>query len=189
MEIRYCLLCFNPIDKPIGYSLNRYSTMNYCSRTCATKSRWSDGPKWRKSAPTRKGKTYNELYGSVRAEEIRNKISIGTKNGMTDEGKLRLSRLHSNLILDKCPSWKGGLSLEVYPKEFKIIKDRIKTRDINCKICGNIDDIMCVHHIDYDKKNCDQHNLILLCRSCHGKTNGNRGHWMKFFKELGVIEV
>ncbi len=40
-----------------------------------------------------------------------------------------------------------------------------------------------VHHIDYDKKNCDPTNLITLCFSCHGKTNYNRKKWIKYFKK------
>ena len=34
-----------------------------------------------------------------------------------------------------------------------------------------------VHHIDYDKPNCKENNLILLCNICHSKTNYNRNDW------------
>ena len=40
-----------------------------------------------------------------------------------------------------------------------------------------------VHHIDYNKKNCNIDNLITLCSKCHGRTNFNRDHWMARFSE------
>jgi len=33
------------------------------------------------------------------------------------------------------------------------------------------------HHIDYNKRNCAEENLIFLCPRCHGKTNSNRDFW------------
>ena len=40
------------------------------------------------------------------------------------------------------------------------------------------------HHIDYNKDNLDESNLILLCKKCHGKTNHNhRDKWIELFTE------
>lgn len=38
-----------------------------------------------------------------------------------------------------------------------------------------------VHHIDYNKKNDDRENLILLCKFCHGQTipAESREYWRK----------
>jgi len=36
-----------------------------------------------------------------------------------------------------------------------------------------------VHHIDYNKENCQIENLITACRSCNSKFNHNREKWMK----------
>jgi len=44
-----------------------------------------------------------------------------------------------------------------------------------------------VHHIDYDKKNCDPENLITLCKNCHPKTNSNRGDWIEFFAKIILL--
>ena len=41
-----------------------------------------------------------------------------------------------------------------------------------------------VHHIDYNKNNCDPKNLITLCNNCHSKTNTNRKYWVGYFKDL-----
>lgn len=41
-----------------------------------------------------------------------------------------------------------------------------------------------IHHIDYNKDNCEEENLITLCSSCHGRTNPYhaRGKFIKLFK-------
>lgn len=82
--------------------------------------------------------------------------------------------------------WNGGTSIEPYAIGWRKIRDNIRNRDNNiCQVCGvygglkNLD----VHHIDYDKKNCNSDNLITLCKSCHAKTNINRLTWIN---RLGV---
>lgn len=50
-----------------------------------------------------------------------------------------------------------------------------------CQLCGKYGNA--VHHIDYNKLNCNPNNLITLCRSCHTKTNHNRDYWIKYFNE------
>ena len=39
-----------------------------------------------------------------------------------------------------------------------------------------------VHHIDYNKKNNNESNLISLCNGCHGKTDWGRNEWRAHFK-------
>jgi len=82
---------------------------------------------------------------------------------------------------EETPNWKGGLSFEPYGLDFdNDLKADVRLRDgYICQICGKREDeekLHC-HHIDYDKLNNDESNLISLCRSCHCKTNGNRGYW------------
>ena len=43
-------------------------------------------------------------------------------------------------------------------------------------------DTLHVHHIDYDKKNNNENNLISLCCSCHAQTNFKREDWQEYFK-------
>ena len=85
--------------------------------------------------------------------------------------------------LDKHPNWRGGLSFEEYPIEFNDeFKQKIRKRDNwECKICNCKNRSLDVHHIDYNKKNCKEDNLITLCHSCHTKTNYNRERWIKYF--------
>jgi hypothetical protein len=60
------------------------------------------------------------------------------------------------------------------------LKKAIRERDhYVCQLC--LKNGWVVHHIDYDKKNCDPKNLITLCRKCHAKTNYNRNIWIRVF--------
>lgn len=42
-----------------------------------------------------------------------------------------------------------------------------------------------IHHIDYDKKNCNRDNLIPLCNKHHSTVNTNRQYWKKIF--IGIV--
>jgi 5-methylcytosine-specific restriction endonuclease McrA len=64
------------------------------------------------------------------------------------------------------------------------LKISIRQRDrYTCQICGKQqgDNAFSVHHIDYNKQNCNPENLITLCNSCHSKTNYNRKEWIEYF--------
>ena len=72
-------------------------------------------------------------------------------------------------------------------KEF-LIKEYInnkKSMKIIAKIVGCsypvIRKNLSVHHIDYNKQNCNENNLITLCLKCHLKTNIDRNFWSKYF--------
>jgi len=89
------------------------------------------------------------------------------------------------------PSWKGGKSFEPYGLEFnKYRKKEIRNRDnFICQMCDKKEENRkhSVHHIDYDKKNNSNDNLITLCLPCHSKTNENRkfNEWqLKVFMNL-----
>jgi len=47
------------------------------------------------------------------------------------------------------------------------------------------------HHIDYEKTNNVEGNLVSLCKSCHTKTNFNRDAWIAYFQKLleNVVHV
>jgi hypothetical protein len=85
------------------------------------------------------------------------------------------------------PNWNGGTSCEPYcfewsSKEFKdFIKERDGNRCLNPDCFGNIQRLS-VHHIDYNKKNCEPENLITLCTSCNSRANKDR-EWHKSWYE------
>jgi len=48
---------------------------------------------------------------------------------------------------------------------------------------------LCIHHIDYDKKNCARNNCLLLCNRCNIKANSHRWMWELIYKDkLGVFD-
>jgi len=83
------------------------------------------------------------------------------------------------------PNWLGGISFEPYGIEFNNkLKMFIREQyDYTCQECGvkeNGKNHVC-HHVDYNKQNNQRDNLIILCRSCHMKTNFNRKYWQSYF--------
>ena len=87
------------------------------------------------------------------------------------------------------PNWKGGISCEPYcfewsSKEFKdFIKERDGYRCLNPYCFGNIHRLS-VHHIDYNKKNCDPNNLITLCVSCNSRANKDREWHTSWYRAI-----
>lgn len=92
-------------------------------------------------------------------------------------------------------NWLGGKSFDPYSSEWnKKLKMQIIKRDKNrCQECfrheselapiKNKNYRLVVHHIDYNKKNCSQDNLITLCMSCHAQTNFKRDDWLNYFQK------
>lgn len=121
--------------------------------------------------PWNKGKQRPEMMGEknpAKRLEVRKKI--------------RLSKIGKNN-----PSWQGGISFEPYSTDWtETLKRSIRERDnYICQFCSQYGWI--VHHIDYNKKNCNPDNLITLCKKCHNKTNLNRAYWLKYFKTCKKI--
>lgn len=115
------------------------------------------------------------------------KISIGIKKAFA-EGRFDTS-------LEKNGMWNGGISFEPYGIEFNNrLKETIRRRDnYQCKLCGifqdKFDRALQVHHIDCNKRNNNQQNLISLCNPCHSPTRFNREEWSSFFQNLMDKEV
>ena len=86
------------------------------------------------------------------------------------------------------PNWQGGISFEPYGISFNnTLKEQIRQRDnYQCQECSvfqkDLGYKLPVHHIDFDKQNNDQLNLISLCKCCHPKTNYNRKDWIDYYK-------
>ena len=99
-----------------------------------------------------------------------NKLSLGKNNGM----------------------WKGGISNNPYPKAFNAeLKLKIRQRDnFTCCLCGKtereeleeLNRVLCVNHIDFNKNNCKKNNLNTLCLRCNVKINREREYWTEYFK-------
>lgn len=123
----------------------------------------------------------NPFYGKKHSNQSKNLIS---QNHRDSSGELNPMFGKGFLIQgENNPAWQGGISFEEYGLEFNHeLKTKIRLRDkFVCFVCKSNGHI--VHHIDYEKKNNDETNLITLCSSCHGKTNFNRDNWIRFFKD------
>ena len=85
------------------------------------------------------------------------------------------------------PNWNGGISRLPYTFDWRSIARAIRARDGDrCRspLCeGHVESIN-VHHIDYDKRNCDPSNLIALCAACNGRANFNRQWWRDLYVGL-----
>ncbi len=123
-----------------------------------------------------------------RSEETKKKMSlahIGEKHSEAHKRKNSLVHIGENN-----PRWLGGISYEPYTKEFnRTFKNRIRKRDNGiCMYCGihreQLKKALSVHHLNYVKTQSYEANAISLCNSCHGRTNNNRKHWIKFFQSL-----
>ena len=88
------------------------------------------------------------------------------------------------------PNWLGGKSFEPYNSNFnKRLKHRImKLYNFICPISNIKSKSLCVHHINYNKLDCRDINLIPLVRSVHARTNFNRDYWFAYFCYIKNIE-
>jgi 5-methylcytosine-specific restriction endonuclease McrA len=89
------------------------------------------------------------------------------------------------------PNWQGGIGKEPYSFEWtKYLKTIIIRRDdYKCKLCNKtqkqelkeFNKSLTVHHIDYNKQNCKESNLVTLCKRCNPEVNFNRDYWFAYF--------
>ncbi len=89
------------------------------------------------------------------------------------------------------PMYFNGLGYAPYSSEFnQKLKQKIKERDnFTCQCCGTtekehfrlVKQNLPVHHIDYNKFNCIDTNLITVCKLCNNSANGNRDYWFAYY--------
>lgn len=88
---------------------------------------------------------------------------------------------------NKNPNYLNGQSKFPYSIKFnKYLKYKIRKRDNFICQCCKINETECnraldVHHIDYNKMNCKENNLIAVCNSCNVKANFNRDYWFAYY--------
>jgi hypothetical protein len=93
------------------------------------------------------------------------------------------------------PNWRGGVARAPYPNSFsqKLRNKIMNMHGDKCALCGiGRKDVLAlghgyglaIHHIDYDKQNSAEKNLIPLCNICHGKVHYNRDKWKKELSKI-----
>jgi hypothetical protein len=125
----------------------------------------------------------NPMHGKHHSEETKRKMSLaamGRKKSLEAVAK-RSGKNHWNYI--------DGSS-DLYPPDWTHrLREFIRERDDRiCQLCDKTEEQngkrLCVHHIDYDKENCEPQNLVSLCSECHDKTKFNRECWQKIFEGI-----
>jgi len=109
------------------------------------------------------------------------------KMKMLMKGNRRIGDWMSSKMGLLCPNYVHGHGNFPYSLEFNTeLKEQIRQRDsYTCKKCGikqkNYYRKLDIHHIDYNKENCNEYNLISLCSKCNNKVNHNRDYWFAYF--------
>ena len=163
-----CLIC--------GTSMlvvpNLRNTKKYCSNKCKFKG----------------------ILGTKRSQSTINKNRRASlkqfKNGMSIKTRMKMSDSHKG---NKNGSWKGGISKNPYPSVFNGgLKRKIRERDnFICCLCGRtereeleeLNQVLSVNHIDFNKNNCKESNLNTLCLRCNVKINRDREYWTNYFNK------
>ena len=142
-----------------------------------------------------KGKKH-PLFGKKRLDTtLRNKLKginkpkcINCDKELSDYRAKRCS--HCSKIGKNNNNFIDGTS-GIYPLKFNNqLKEFIRNRDnYQCQNCSMTEEehlivvgkVLAVHHIDYDKENCNEYNLITLCDSCNIRSNYNRNYWQEVY--------
>lgn len=165
--------------------------MKLCEYGCGNeaKHQFKNG-KWCCSDSTNKCpkvKTKNSLAklgdsNPAKRTEVRMKLSDAAKkrlNMFGDTNPAKRPEVRLLLSGSNNANWKGGISCEPYCDVWldEDFKDSIKCRDgYKClnPVCDKLSSNLCIHHINYNKKDCRPKNLITLCYSCNSKANYDR---------------
>jgi len=160
---------------------------------------WNKGRSWSESS--RKKMSISQLNTYKNNPTLKKTISRSTKESMKNvpykklaywKGK-NLSQKHKDNI-GKAQrgsnhwNWHGGTSFEPYPPSFNNhLKNNIKRRDDYTCQFPNCDEKhnLVIHHIDYNKKNNKEKNLVTLCNPHNMVVNANRIFWKSFFQQGG----
>lgn len=183
-NLRICPICgkkFKPTRLKGIDGKQRYTI--YCSRICAQRDK-----------SKQRSKLVKCVICGMSIKVINARLSRSNENCCS----LKCShRLHSQRMRANGNSnWRGGIGNLPWHYQFnKELKARIKRRDGDCcRLCGlRNNDLrdkrqkgygIQIHHIDYNKQNNDDNNLISLCNFCHGKVNYNKKIWQPKLSNL-----
>ena len=96
-------------------------------------------------------------------------------------------------MIDNKLGYIHGRGYEPYTKEFtEKLKESIRARDNyqcqgeNCSMTEEehlivYGRVLEIHHIDHNKQNCNEDNLITLCKQCNIRANKNIDYWQEFY--------
>ncbi len=159
-----CFECFGSKKKTLNEINNLINNSNY---------KWISGK-------------YKNIHSKLKLQCNRNHIYTTRFDQFQQKHRCPYCHYEDNIIKFSGtgnPNWRGGISFEPYCNLWtKELKQFIKNRDKNiclnpcCKSLNKTN--LVIHHINYNKKDCDQYNLITLCNTCNATANFNR-EWHK----------
>lgn len=156
-------------------ALLRGQDKEYCKRLSdsakiSSKKRWDD-PVYR-IKQSLANKNAKRTY--VRTKEHQEKLNKSCK------GRTAWNKGYGEYMRgDKNPMYIHGLSI-TYPAEFnRLLREEIRKRDqYRCQMCfiseKEYPSKLSVHHIDWNKYNNIEWNLVSLCKSCHQFLHSNK---------------
>ncbi len=118
----------------------------------------------------------------------------GEKNPMFGKHPSEETRKKQGRPGELNPRWKGGLSRFPYPIAFNdSLKEAIRSHDkYLCQICGEpqsqLGRKLDIHHIDHNKANLSDTNLVALCRPCNSRVNSNPRYWQELLVTRKLLE-
>lgn len=138
--------------------------------------------------PPTLGHKHTEKWKKQNSERMMgNKYGLGNK-----QSKEQRRNTSERMTGDKHPNWQGGISKQPYPFEFnRKLKNQIKSRDNHkCQNpgCWKTTECIHIHHIDYNKNNCCNNNLITICLSCNARANKNHEEWKQLYQKI-IMEI
>jgi hypothetical protein len=117
---------------------------------------------------------------------------------MSEETRMKVILNHANFKGSNNPNYIDGNSIKYSEDWNSSLKEKIRNRDEDiCQNCGMTKEEhlivygvnLSVHHIDYNKENCNEYNLISLCLACHLRSNSNRNYWQKHYENKIISSV
>lgn len=137
-------------------------------------------------------KRHNYMKNYIASKETREKLSQSLKgHSVSDETRLKIAKsLNKGLYKENVDvlglGWyvkSNGYGIEWNDK----LKEKIKQRDgYRCMNpgCKGEDKRLSVHHINFNKIDCREENLITLCNVCNVKANKKRYLHMTFYQKM-----
>ena len=195
----------DPKNNP-NYKYGKYSGKRYCIEKECNNQVYCKGTRCKKCS----SKKHSEKMRGKNNPNFGNPLNMKGKNHPRfKDGKYLKKKICINCgkkihpDAERCSSCKqlgklnhnfiDGRSYFPYPLEFNNkLKFKIRKRDnFECQKCGIIEEehlklknkALDVHHINYDKQNCKEDNLITLCNNCNNKVNRNKKYWKNYFQK------
>ena len=118
-------------------------------------------------------------------EEAKKKMS---EANLRNPRRYWLGKKRPDMTGKKHFNWNNGSSFEPYSLDWtETLRRSIRERDnYICQLCSQYGNT--VHHIDYQKQNCNPDNLITLCHDCNIRVNKNRESWELYFKNILIVK-